>query len=106
MVDPRVHPPKAEVELADIVRRFGPQYASQYGHRMMPSQKKAFGHRRLLHARARGDGSTAATTAIRRSGTTTAAGTGHAPNAMATRPGSGSKSVKPSCCRAPIFTPS
>jgi hypothetical protein len=41
MVDPRVCPSKAHVELADIVRRFGPQYASQYGHQMMPSQKKA-----------------------------------------------------------------
>jgi len=41
MVDPRVCPPKADVELADVVRRFGPQYTSQYGHRMMPSQKKA-----------------------------------------------------------------
>ena len=41
MVDPRVCPPKAAVELADVVRRFGPQYTSQYGHRMMPSQKKA-----------------------------------------------------------------
>ena len=37
MVDPRVYPPKANVELADVVRRFGPQYVSQYGHRMMPS---------------------------------------------------------------------
>ena len=41
MVDPRVHPPKATVELADVVRRFGPQYTSRYGDRMMPSQKKA-----------------------------------------------------------------
>jgi Transposase zinc-binding domain/Putative transposase len=41
MVDPSVCPPKADVELADIVRRFGPQYISQYGHRMMPSQKRA-----------------------------------------------------------------
>ncbi len=41
MVDPRVYPPKANVELADVVRQFGPQYISQYGHRMMPSQKKA-----------------------------------------------------------------
>jgi Putative transposase/Transposase zinc-binding domain len=41
MVDSRVCPPKADVELADVVRRFGPQYASQHGHQMMPSQKKA-----------------------------------------------------------------
>ena len=54
MVDPRVCPPKVDVELADVVRRFGPQYTSRYGHRMMPSQKKAlFGHRCLLHSRAR-----------------------------------------------------
>ncbi len=41
MVDPRVRTPKADVELADVVRRFGPQYTSQYGQWMMPSQKKA-----------------------------------------------------------------
>ena len=41
MVDPSVCPPKAAVELADVVRRFGPQYTSQYGHRMMPSQRRA-----------------------------------------------------------------
>ena len=41
MVDPCVCPPKAGVELADVVRRFGPQYTSQYGQGMMPSQKKA-----------------------------------------------------------------
>ena len=41
MVDPRVCPPKAKVELADVVRRFGPQYIARYGHRMMASQKRA-----------------------------------------------------------------
>jgi hypothetical protein len=41
VVDPRVDSPKANIELADVVRRFGPQYTSQYGQRMMPSQKKA-----------------------------------------------------------------
>jgi hypothetical protein len=41
VVDPRVCPPKADVELADVVRRFGPQYVSQYGQGMMPSQKRA-----------------------------------------------------------------
>ena len=41
MVDPSVCPPKARVELADVVRQFGSQFTSQYGHRMMPSQKKA-----------------------------------------------------------------
>jgi Putative transposase/Transposase zinc-binding domain len=39
--DSRVCPPKADVELADVVRRFGPQYVSQYGEGMMPSQKRA-----------------------------------------------------------------
>jgi hypothetical protein len=34
-------PPKAGVELADVIRRFGSQYASQYGQAMMPSQKRA-----------------------------------------------------------------
>ena len=106
MVDPRVYPPKANVELADVVRRFGPQYVSQYGQRMMPSQKKALSDIAACCTPELGDGSTTATTAIRRSGTTTAAGTGRAPNAMEARPVSGSKSVKPSCCRATIFTPS
>jgi len=41
MVDPRVCPPESDIELADVVRRFAPQYLSQYGHRMMPSQKQA-----------------------------------------------------------------
>ena len=41
MFDPSVCPAKADVELADIVRRFGPQYVSQYGQGMMSSQKKA-----------------------------------------------------------------
>ena len=48
MVDPSVCPPntdrpltKTNVELADVVRRFGPKYASQYGHVMMPSQRRA-----------------------------------------------------------------
>jgi len=33
--------PKADIELADVVRRFGPEYRSQYGQVMMPSQKRA-----------------------------------------------------------------
>ena len=41
MVDPSVCPPTADIELADVIRRFGPQYTSQYGQEMMPSQKKA-----------------------------------------------------------------
>jgi hypothetical protein len=41
VVDPKVCPPQADVELADVVRRFGPQYVSQYGQGMMPSQKRA-----------------------------------------------------------------
>jgi hypothetical protein len=41
MAEHRACPPKADIELADIVRRFGPQYPSQYGDRMMPAQKKA-----------------------------------------------------------------
>jgi hypothetical protein len=41
MAEHRVGPPKTDIELADVVRRFGPQYTSQYGHRMMPSQKRA-----------------------------------------------------------------
>jgi hypothetical protein len=41
MVESTVCPPKADVELADIVRRFGPSYISQYVQVMMPSQKRA-----------------------------------------------------------------
>ncbi|MFH1920537.1 MAG: transposase [Planctomycetota bacterium] len=41
MVDSSVYSTKTGVELADVVRRFGPKYTSQYGHLMMPSQKRA-----------------------------------------------------------------
>ena len=41
MAEHRVCPPRTDIELADLVRRFGPQYTAQYGERMMPSQKKA-----------------------------------------------------------------
>jgi hypothetical protein len=41
MADRGVCPPRTDIELADVVRRFGPQYTAQYGDRMMPSQKKA-----------------------------------------------------------------
>lgn len=41
MVDPTVCLPKTSVELADVVRRFAPEYSLQYGHVMMPSQKRA-----------------------------------------------------------------
>jgi hypothetical protein len=44
MVDSSVHSTKTGVELADVVRRFGPKYTSQYGHLMMPSQKRALPH--------------------------------------------------------------
>lgn len=41
MVEPTTCPPKADVELADVVRQFGPHYTSQYGQTMMPSHKRA-----------------------------------------------------------------
>jgi hypothetical protein len=41
MVNSSVYSTKTDVELADVVRRFAPKYTSQYGHVMMPSQKKA-----------------------------------------------------------------
>jgi hypothetical protein len=41
MVKPSTHPAKTGLELADVVRRFGPKYTSQYGQTMMPSQKRA-----------------------------------------------------------------
>ena len=34
-------PSGSDVELADVVRRFGPEYLSQYGSSMMPSQRRA-----------------------------------------------------------------
>ena len=106
MVDPCVCSPKADVELADVVRQFGPQYTSRYGPRMMPSQKRRFRTSLPAARQSWGDAFTAATTAMRRSGATTAAVTGPAPSAMEPRPGSGSSSVKLSCCPATIFTPS
>ena len=41
MVDSSICLPQADVELADVVRRFRPQYTAQYGQAMMPSQKRA-----------------------------------------------------------------
>ena len=41
MVDSNVHSTKTGVELADVVRRFGPKYTSKFGQVMMPSQKRA-----------------------------------------------------------------
>ena len=47
MVSPNIHqststpPSDTDVELADVVRRFAPEYTSQYGATMMPSQKRA-----------------------------------------------------------------
>ena len=48
MVSPSLFPtttqkqlPQGGVELADVVRQFGAAYRSQYGHVMMPSQKRA-----------------------------------------------------------------
>lgn len=41
MVEPSTRPPKAGVELADVVRRFAGKYTTQYGSTMMPSQKRA-----------------------------------------------------------------
>src|SRR5262249_49140859 len=41
MANSRVCLPKADLVLADVVRRFGLQYVSQYGQGMMPSQKRA-----------------------------------------------------------------
>jgi hypothetical protein len=41
MVDPSVCSSKASIDLGDVVRRFGPEYTSRHGERMLPSQKKA-----------------------------------------------------------------
>ncbi len=41
MVDPHLGRPGAGLELADIVRRFAPEYLASYGQAMMPSHKKA-----------------------------------------------------------------
>jgi hypothetical protein len=36
-----LHPSGADVELADVVRRFAREYVTQYGKLIMPSQKRA-----------------------------------------------------------------
>jgi len=41
MVELSTCPPKADVQLADVVRRFAAKYTSQYDQTMMPSQKRA-----------------------------------------------------------------
>ena len=41
MVDSNVSSTKTGVELADVVRRFAPEYTTKFGHVMMPSQKRA-----------------------------------------------------------------
>lgn len=41
MVEQSPLPATAEIELADVVRRFGADYTAKYGHWMMPSQKRA-----------------------------------------------------------------
>jgi hypothetical protein len=41
MVNPCVDQPRAGIDLADVVRRFGPAYRALYGQAMMPSQHKA-----------------------------------------------------------------
>jgi hypothetical protein len=41
VVEPSLGPTKAGVELADVVRRFGPQYLAQHGQSTLPSQRKA-----------------------------------------------------------------
>jgi len=40
-LDTGLQPSGTDVELADVVRRFAPEYTSQYGPVMMPSQRKA-----------------------------------------------------------------
>lgn len=41
MVESAISPANTSVELADVVRRFAAKYTTQYGHTLMPSQKKA-----------------------------------------------------------------
>ncbi|MCP4897755.1 MAG: hypothetical protein GY906_12355, partial [bacterium] len=40
-LDTGLQPSSSDLELADVVRRFAPEYTSQYGPVMMPSQKRA-----------------------------------------------------------------
>ena len=40
-LDTDLQPSRTDLELADVVRRFAPEYTSQYGPVMMPSQKRA-----------------------------------------------------------------
>lgn len=41
MADSNIPLPKTGIELADVVRRFGPKYTTQYARVMMPSQRRA-----------------------------------------------------------------
>jgi hypothetical protein len=41
LADTQLETSRSDVELADVVRRFGPEYAAKYGHAMLPSQKRA-----------------------------------------------------------------
>jgi hypothetical protein len=41
MASANAYTTKTTVELADVVRRFGPAYTSRYGHATLPSQKRA-----------------------------------------------------------------
>ena len=77
---PAFRPPKADVELADIVGRSGPRYISQYGHRTTPSQKRALSDIAACCTEELGDGATAAMIAMIRSVDTTAAEIARAPN--------------------------
>jgi len=79
MVDPRVCPPKRDIELAYVVRQFGPQYAAQHGDRMMPSHKKALSDIAACCTRELGGRLYCCDTAMTRFGATTAAGTAPAP---------------------------
>ena len=105
MVNSSAYSTETGVELADVVRRFGPKYTAQYGHLMMPSQKRALADIAACCTPEMGgslyqchdcDQSVLAFPRLSQSGLPR--------NATENRRKSGSKDARPSCCPATIFT--
>jgi len=113
MVKPSIGPPQtglpssgSDIELADVVRRFAPEYTSRYASGMMPSQKRE--PFRISRPVAPGNwvgGCTTVTTAVGHSGVFTAAATERVRNVTEDRRKSGSKNGKPNFCHVTIFMP-
>ena len=107
MVDPRVcAPPKGKIELADVVRRFGPQYAAEHGERMMPSHKKALADIAACCTKELGGRLYCCDDCDDTFWSYHCCRNRACPNAMRAGLKNGSRSVRPNSCPATIFTPS